>query len=261
MVPEVAGSRPVIRPTCFIGSCVPFYFTLMHFVIITAFPEFFPGPLGQSLLGKALAQGLWKLNVISLREYGKGAYKAIDDHAYGGGAGMVICPEVIDQAVKEALILVPQPEFLCMSPRGQPLQQHQLQRWAGHTKQVIILCGRYEGMDERVLRWWNFQEISIGDFVLCGGEIPAMTLIEGCVRLLPKVLGNPHSIQNESFNNHLLEHAQYTRPAVWNGQSVPEALLSGHHELIARWQCKSAYSDTQQRRPDLWKRYLEEQHC
>lgn len=232
-------------------------------VIVTLFTELYPGPLGVSLLGKALADQRWILSVVSLKDFGVGHYGAIDDTCYGGGAGMVLRPDVVDQALRRACTWVHKPVIIYMTPRGQPLAQHHVNIWASAKRDMVILCGRYEGVDQRVLDHWNVVEMAVGDAVLCGGDIPAMALVEAYVRLLPGVVGNPCSLVGESFQQPLLEHPLYTRPAMWKGQSVPEILLTGNHYAIQTWQKQQAYTITQQRRPDLWARYCwqQEQSC
>jgi tRNA (guanine37-N1)-methyltransferase len=230
----------------------------LNITVLTLFPELFPGPLGVSLLGKALTKGLWTLRIVNLREYGMGAHKTVDDSCYGGGAGMVMRPDVIHNALLDVACEKSNFLFVYMTPRGCPLQQHHLTSWST-VSNIVILCGRYEGVDERVLKWWNFQEISLGDFVLCGGEIPAMAFIEGIIRLVPGVVGNETSLVTESFENNLLEHPQYTRPFEWNGMTVPEVLISGHHKNIHLWQKQQSQETTQHRRPDLWKQFCEKE--
>ena len=230
----------------------------MNITVLTLFPEIFPGPLGVSLLGKALTQGLWTLKIVNLREYGMGTHKTVDDSCYGGGAGMVMRPDVIHNALLDISCEKSKFLFVYMTPRGCPLQQHHLVN-GSTVSNIVILCGRYEGVDERVLKWWNFQEISLGDFVLCGGEIPAMAFIEGIIRLVPGVVGNETSLVTESFENNLLEHPQYTRPFEWNGMTVPEVLISGHHKNIQLWQKQQSQETTQHRRPDLWKQFCEKE--
>lgn len=228
----------------------------MHITVLTLFPEVFPGVLGVSLPGKALAQGLWTLKIINLREYGLGVHKTVDDSCYGGGAGMVLRPDVIHNALSENGCDKDKNLFIYMTPRGVPLQQKHFRESRTFSK-IVILCGRYEGVDERVLHWWGFQEISLGDFVLCGGEVPAMAFIEGLVRLIPGVVGNETSLVTESFENNLLEHPQYTRPFNWQGMNVPEVLVSGHHRNIQEWKHAQSQEMTRQRRPDLWKKFCE----
>lgn len=224
---------------------------ILHVTVITLFPEIFPGPLGVSLIGKALTNNLWKMTVVPLRKYGNGAHNSVDDTCYGGGAGMLIRPDVVDRAMQDIIPKLNAPHLIYMTPRGSVLKQSHMQKLS-LSREIIILCGRYEGVDERVLRWWNFQEISMGDFVLCGGELPAMMLIEGCVRLLPGVVGNTHSLIMESFQDDLLEHPQYTKPSVWNGISVPEVLISGHHQKISQWKASQSNECTKTLRKDLW---------
>lgn len=224
-----------------------------HVVVLTLFPEFFPGPLGGSILGRALAKRVWTLTILSLKPYGKKPYGALDDTAYGGGAGMVMRPDLLDHALVEACrIAAPHPLLIYPTPRGAPLTQAQLRSWSSQGRDLVVLCGRYEGIDQRVIDHWNIQEVCVGDIVLCGGEIPAMAMIEGCVRLLPGVLGNAQSAVEESFSQDLLEHPLYTKPRVWKDKSVPEVLLSGHHQRIQDWKMKESCSITRQRRPDLW---------
>jgi len=223
--------------------------------VITLFPDIYPGPLGASLLGKALSSGLWVLNAIDLRTYGLGRYGSVDDTCYGGGAGMVIRPDVVDAAVRQAIVGLNQPRFVYMTPRGVPMNQAHCRMYGQGDQDVVILCGRYEGVDQRVLDFWKFDEISLGDFVLCGGDLPAMALIEGCVRLLPGVLHNPESTVGESFQCDLLEHPQYTRPAHWQGLDVPDVLISGHHGHIHAWQKEKSLVYTEKKRPDLYEKY------
>ncbi len=229
----------------------------LSFTIITLFPDMYPGPLGCSLLGKALASGLWRLKTVDLRTYGLGRYGSVDDTCYGGGAGMVIRPDVVDAAVRAAMIGLNNPKMIYMTPRGRVMTQSDFQTYSQYSHDVVVLCGRYEGVDQRVLDSWDFQELCLGDFVLCGGDIPAMAFIEGCIRLLPGVLHNPDSCISESFQSPLLEHPLYTRPATWNDRSVPEVLLSGHHGQIKAWQQEQSKAHTKKVRPDLWQKYTE----
>ena len=229
----------------------------LSFTIITLFPDMYPGPLGCSLLGKALASGVWRLKTIDLRTYGLGRYGSVDDTCYGGGAGMVIRADVVDAALRDAMVGLIHPKMIYMTPRGRVMTQSDFQTYSQCTHDVVILCGRYEGVDQRVLDFWDFQELCLGDFVLCGGDIPAMAFIEGCIRLLPGVLHNPDSCISESFQRPLLEHPLYTRPATWNGVSVPEVLISGHHGQIKAWQQDQSKTHNQKVRPDLWQKFLE----
>ncbi|MGB0661973.1 MAG: tRNA (guanosine(37)-N1)-methyltransferase TrmD [Mangrovicoccus sp.] len=226
--------------------------------IITLFPQAFPGVLGESLTGKALSEGLWQLQTLNLREFGDGKHRNVDDTPAGGGAGMVLRPDVVSAALREASAGTPQDRMdwpvIYLSPRGRRFDQATARRLA-HAKGITLLCGRFEGVDERVLQAHQVEEISLGDFVLTGGEIAAQALIDATVRLIPRVLGNQASIEEESFSDGLLEHPQYTRPSQWNGLAIPDILLSGHHGAIADWRKSMAERLTQERRPDLWRAY------
>lgn len=225
--------------------------------VITLMPEMYPGPLASSLIGDALKHGLWSLSVIHLRDFGLGKHQVVDDSPYGGGAGMVIKPEVADAAISVAKEQMPNAELIHFSPRGEVLSQNILRELS--QKNVILFAGRYEALDERVIEKHRPREISLGDFVLTGGDIPAMALIEGCVRLLPGVVGKEESLGEESFGAgnyaHLLEYPHYTKPAEWDGRQVPEVLTSGHHANIDKWRLEQAEATTQARRPDLWAKY------
>ena len=224
--------------------------------IITLFPEAFPGVLGLSLTGRALAEGLWNLRTTDLRPFGIGKHRNVDDTPAGGGAGMVIRPDVMDAALREAGRELP---VIYLSPRGKPFTQaraHALANGPGMT----LICGRFEGVDQRVLDAHGVEEISIGDYVLTGGELAAQVLIDATVRLIPRVLGNRDSLAEESFSpDHggLLEHPQYTKPALWEGRAIPDVLLSGNHAAIANWRRDMAERLTKERRPDLWRAYGE----
>lgn len=221
--------------------------------VITLMPEMWPGPLQHSLIGDALEKRLWQLNLIHLRDYGIGKHQVVDDTPYGGGAGMVIKPDVADAAIMVAKDQAPNAELIHFSPRGERMSQPLLRELSG--KNLILFCGRYEAVDERVLEKHAAREISLGDFVLTGGDIPAMALIEGCVRLLPGVVGKHESLGEESFGDgdyaNLLEYPHYTKPPVWDGRSVPEVLTSGHHANITKWRREQAENLTKIRRPDL----------
>ncbi len=219
--------------------------------ILTLFPEMFPGLLGFSLPGKALENGIWNLNAIQIRDFASDKHHTVDDTPYGGGAGMVMKPDVVDAALNS---LPNSTRKIYLSPRGKPLNQALLHDLAA-TPNVGLLCGRYEGVDQRVIEAHQLEEISLGDFVLAGGEVAAMALIEGVVRLLPGVLGNANTVDEESFAGGLLEYPHYTKPAVWNGQEVPEILLSGDHAKVKEWRLEEAKRLTAQRRPDLWQQY------
>ena len=226
--------------------------------VITLLPEAFPGTLGQSLSGRALAHGIWELETIDLRRFGIGRHRSVDDTPVGGGAGMVMRADVLGPALRFAMderrCQSGRWPVLCMSPRGEPLTQQSVRELAGMDG-VTILCGRFEGIDERILQAFRIREVSIGDFVLSGGEIAAQALIDAAVRLIPLVLGNQASVNEESFSGGLLEYPQYTRPRIWEGLPVPEKLLSGHHEEIASWRLSQSRKLTRHRRPDLWRAY------
>ena len=225
--------------------------------IITLFPEAFPGVLGHSLTGKALADGLWALETIQLRDFGRGKHRNVDDTPTGGGAGMVLRADVLADALDHAESGLPREEWpvIYLSPRGAPFNQVCAQRLSA-AKGITLLCGRFEGVDERVLSSRRVEEISLGDFILTGGEIAAQALIDASVRLIPRVLGNQASTEAESFSHGLLEHPQYTRPNDWDGHTVPDILLSGHHGQIAAWRQTQSEKLTKERRPDLWRAYM-----
>lgn len=218
--------------------------------VITLFPDMFPGVLGQALAGTALQNNIWSLQTINPRDFATDKHGTVDDTPYGGGAGMVMKPDIIAAAVRQAKAVNPGVPILYMSPRGTPLTQarvEELSKGAG----IIILCGRYEGIDQRVIDAEHLEEVSIGDYVLAGGEVAAMVVLEAVTRLLPGVLGNNATHDEESFSNNLLEYPHYTRPAVWEGHAVPEVLTSGNHADIAAWRRAQAKALTRQRRPDL----------
>lgn len=221
--------------------------------IVTLFPEAFPGILGLSLTGKALAEGLWNLRTTDLRPFGIGRHRNVDDTPAGGGAGMVIRADVMDAALREAGPHLP---VIYLSPRGRPFTQARARELASGPGMTLI-CGRFEGVDQRVLDAHAVEEISIGDYVLTGGELAAQVLIDATVRLIPRVLGNQDSLAEESFSDGLLEHPQYTKPALWEGRAIPEVLLSGNHAAIASWRGEMAERLTKERRPDLWRAYVE----
>lgn len=226
--------------------------------VITLFPETFPGVLGQSLTGKALKQGLWSLETIDLRQFGTGRHKNVDDTPAGGGAGMVMKPDVVAAAFDHAARGTPRARnqwpVVYVSPRGKRFDQAGARRFS-EARGITILCGRFEGVDQRVLDAYEVEEVSLGDFVLTGGEIAAQALIDASVRLIPRVLGNTESTVEESFSRGLLEHPQYTRPTDWQGRTIPDILLSGHHANIAAWRHDQSEKLTKERRPDLWRAY------
>lgn len=219
--------------------------------VLTLFPEMFPGPLGLSLAGRALAAGLWSLDARNIRDHAAGRHRTVDDTPFGGGAGMVLRPDVIDAAL--AAVEDGRP-LVCLTPRGLPLTQGRVRRYA-EGPGVVLLCGRYEGIDQRVIEARGLEEVSIGDYVLSGGELGAMVLLDASVRLLPGVMGAAESAEEESFGAGLLEYPHYTRPAEWQGRRVPEVLLSGHHGAVAAWRRDEAERITSERRPDLWAAY------
>lgn len=221
-------------------------------VVITLLPDAFPGVLGESLTGKALKDGLWQLEAIDLRSFGEGKHRNVDDTPAGGGAGMVLRADVMGRAIEHAQSrAAPGAPLIYLSPRGKPFDQNRAHALASGPG-VTLICGRFEGLDQRVIDHYGIEEISLGDFVLTGGEIAAQALLDASVRLLPGVLGNESSTEEESFSNGLLEHPQYTRPAEWQGLTLPEVLLSGHHGEIARWRQEMSEALTKKRRPDLW---------
>ena len=224
---------------------------------LTLFPEMFPGPLGVSLVGRGLEDGVWSLETVNIRDYATDKHRSVDDAPFGGGPGMVMRPDVISTAIEATLAKSPDLPLIYMSPRGRPLTQqriHQLSAGPGLT----VVCGRFEGLDQRVLDTHPIEEISLGDFVLSGGEMAAMVMIDACVRLLPGIIGSSESLSEESFERGLLEYPHYTRPQEWNGQMVPEVLTSGHHENVNSWRRSQAEKITRERRPDLWTRYVDE---
>ncbi len=227
--------------------------TVFTATILTLYPDMFPGPLGASLAGEGLAKGLWRCEARDIREFGRGRHRAVDDTPAGGGPGMVMRCDVLAEALDASSGSDdPRPRLL-MSPRGEPLTQNRVRELAAGPG-AIIVCGRFEGVDERVIEGRNLQEVSIGDYVLSGGEIAAMALLDACVRLVPGVMGKLASGEEESFEGGLLEYPHYTRPREWEGRTIPEALLSGNHALIAKWRRESAERITRARRPDLLKR-------
>jgi tRNA (guanine37-N1)-methyltransferase len=224
-----------------------------HATVVTLFPDMFPGPLAVSIVGSALQSGAWSLDTIGIRDFGLGRHRTVDDTPAGGGAGMVMRADVIASAIDAARARNPEAPALYLSPRGEPLTQALVKELA-LAPGVILLAGRFEGVDQRVILGRRLREVSIGDYVLSGGELAAMVLLDACVRLLPGVLGGADSLSEESFNDGLLEYPQYTRPRDWEGQSIPEVLLNGDHKKIAAWRKSEAEHLTRARRPDLRKR-------
>ncbi|MBI2256333.1 MAG: tRNA (guanosine(37)-N1)-methyltransferase TrmD [Proteobacteria bacterium] len=214
----------------------------------------FPGPLGQSLAGKALEKGIWRLETMQIRDFATDKHRTVDDTPFGGGAGMVMRPDVVDAALAAATQDGLKPAIY-LTPRGRLLKQDLVQELAAGPG-VVLLCGRYEGLDERVIEARGLLEVSLGDFVLSGGEPAALALIDACVRLLPGVMGAQATLDEESFETGLLEYPHYTRPAEWKDKKVPEVLISGHHERIQSWRQRQSEETTKLRRPDLWDAYL-----
>jgi tRNA (guanine37-N1)-methyltransferase len=221
--------------------------------VLTIFPEMFPGPLGVSLAGKALASGLWSLEAVDIRAHATDRHGTVDDTPAGGGPGMVMKADILARAL-DSIPADPRPRLL-MSARGQPLTQSRVATLA-RGNGAVILCGRFEGVDERLIAARNLEEVSLGDFVLSGGEIAALALIDACVRLIPGVMGKEASGVEESFSDGLLEYPQYTRPALFEGTPIPEVLTSGDHGKVAQWRLYEAERLTKERRPDLWAAYL-----
>ena len=219
--------------------------------VLTIFPEMLPGPLAYSLAGKALKAGLWRLETVDIREFAPDKHRSVDDAPFGGGPGMVMRADVLDAAIAGSRVAG---QLLLLSPRGCRLDQHRVRELAAKPG-VGLICGRFEGVDERLLESRAIEEVSLGDFVLSGGEPAAIALIDACVRLLPGVVGCAETLAEESFAEGLLEYPQYTRPQLWNGRAVPEVLISGDHRRIRAWRHAEAERLTHERRPDLWERY------
>ena len=219
--------------------------------VLTLYPEMFPGPLGHSLAGRALAEGRWSLDAVQIRDFATDRHRSVDDTPAGGGAGMVLRADVLAAAFDSVADGRP---AVALTPRGAPLTQARVRELAGGPG-VVLLCGRFEGFDERLFEGRPIAPVSIGDYVLSGGEPAALALLDACVRLLPGVMGAPDSGVDESFETGLLEHPHYTRPATWEGRTIPEVLRSGDHARIAAWRLATAAADTRLRRPDLWERH------
>lgn len=222
--------------------------------ILTLYPEMFPGPLAISLAGRALGEGKWSCDPIQIRDFATDKHKSVDDTPAGGGAGMVLRADVLARAVDHALAVAPDLPVLAMTPRGKPMTQERIRALA-RGPGVTILCGRFEGFDERLFDARPIEQVSMGDIILSGGEIGAFMLLDACIRLLPGVMGAPSSGVEESFESGLLEYPHYTRPQEWEGRTIPEVLRSGDHAKIAAWRKQRAEDDTRLRRPDLWERY------
>jgi tRNA (guanine37-N1)-methyltransferase len=223
-----------------------------HATVLTIFPEMLPGPLAYSLAGKALQAGIWRLETVDIRDFARDKHRSVDDAPFGGGPGMVMRPDVLDAAIAGAGGTGP---LLLLSPRGRPLDQGTVRRLAAGAGATLV-CGRFEGVDERVIEARSIEEVSLGDFVLSGGEPAAIALIDACVRLLPGVVGCAETLAEESFADGLLEYPHYTRPQLWQGRPVPEVLVSGNHPQIRDWRRAAAEDLTRERRPDLWQRHV-----
>ena len=228
----------------------------VRFDVITLFPDFFTSPLNSGLIGRAIAKQIARVNLINPRDFTTDKHHRVDDETYGGGVGMLLKPEPIFAAV-ESLAMLPRKEIILLSPQGESLNQPLLQELSGNYDQLILICGHYEGVDERVRQHLVTREISLGDFILTCGEIPALTIINGVTRLLPGTVGKEESLKAESFETDLLDYPQYTRPAEFRGWSVPEVLRSGNHQAIAQWRKQEQINRTRDRRPDLWAKWQE----
>ena len=220
--------------------------------IFTLYPEFFPGPLGKGLYGKALDEKIWKLETINIRDYAIDKHKTVDDTTYGGGSGMIIKPDVLANSLDKNLNS--KEKIIYLSPKGKLLNQ-KLAKELSKEKTINLICGHFEGVDQRVIESRNIEEVSIGDFVLSGGESAAFVMLDAIIRLLPGVLGNETSVEEESFENGLLEYPQYTKPQIWEEKTVPDVLLSGDHAKIKDWRLSQSEAITRDRRPDLWQKY------
>jgi tRNA (guanine37-N1)-methyltransferase len=231
--------------------------TTWRAVVMTIFPEMFPGPLGLSLAGQGLRDGAWSLDAVDIRDFADNKHRNVDDSPFGGGPGMVMRPDVVDATIKGVQEKAPDLPLVYLSPRGKTLTQSRVRQLADGPG-IALLCGRFEGLDQRVLEAHEIEEISIGDFVLSGGEPAAITMLDACIRLLDGVMGKPESLEEESFESGLLEYPHYTRPQNWQGRGVPDVLISGHHEKIRSWRIAQAEKITKERRPDLWDGYLRE---
>ncbi|WP_323767261.1 tRNA (guanosine(37)-N1)-methyltransferase TrmD [Antarctobacter sp.] len=256
--PSRSHGRKTIRPTLQPRDLMeqdPELARAFRAQIITLFPEAFPGTLGLSLTGKALKEGKWQLNTVPLRTFGEGKHRNVDDTPAGGGAGMVLRPDVMAAAIVTARASQHAgAPLIYLSPRGRPFTQGMARDLATRPG-VTMICGRFEGLDQRVIDQFDIAEVSIGDYVLTGGELAAQVMLDAVVRLLPGVLGNAESTEEESFSDGLLEHPQYTRPAEWQGRPIPPVLLSGNHGAVADWRREQSEALTRERRPDLWQAF------
>ncbi|MCF8473300.1 MAG: tRNA (guanosine(37)-N1)-methyltransferase TrmD [Emcibacter sp.] len=230
--------------------------------ILTLYPEMFPGPLGVSLAGKALEKGLWTMDVVQIRDYAKDKHRNVDDTPSGGGPGMVMRADVLGEAIDDVVLSRPKDikgdewPIVYLSPRGKRLDQELIREFAS-KKGITLICGRFEGIDERILEARQIMEVSLGDFVLSGGEVAAMALMDAVVRTIPKVIGDADTLKEETFESGLLEYPHYTRPKIWEGREIPEVLQSGHHGMIKKWRLEQSEKLTEARRPDLWEKYIQ----
>jgi tRNA (guanine37-N1)-methyltransferase len=222
--------------------------------VLTLYPDMFPGVLGSSLAGKGLENGLWSLDVAHIREFGLGKHKDVDDTPAGGGPGMVMRADVLGAAIEAHVPKGDKRPIIALSPRGKALTQKRVRELSA-GEGVVLICGRFEGFDERIVEEYVIEEVSIGDFVLQGGEVAALCMLEACIRLLPGIMGSDQSGEHESFENGLLEYPHYTRPREWKNREIPPVLLSGDHEKIAQWRLDQAEELTRKKRPDLWENY------
>ena len=227
--------------------------------VFTLYPEIFPGPLNKGLYGRALKKKLWKLDIVNIRDFAADKHKTVDDTPFGGGSGMLLKADVLDKAISHIIEGNSSYDRNCwpivaLSPRGKVFSQSEALHFS-KCKGITVICGRYEGIDERFLKFHNIPELSLGDFILSGGELAAQVLIDSVVRLIPGVIGNYKSLEEESFVNYLLEYPQYTSPKEWKNLSIPEELLSGHHQKIKNWRVNKSEEITKKRRPDLWERH------
>ena len=223
--------------------------------ILTLFPEMFPGPLSFSIIGKALKEKIWSINLINIQNFSKKGPKYVDDKPYGGGSGMIIKSEVVHEALKKTIKKIKTDySIVYLTPKGKKLDQRRVKKFT-KKKNIILVCGKYEGIDQRVIDAWKMEEISIGDYILSGGEAAAIVIIDSILRLIPGVIGNKSSVEEESFENGLLEYPQFTKPQIWEEKTVPDVLLSGDHAKIKDWRLSQSEAITRDRRPDLWQKY------
>ena len=230
----------------------------MRFKILTLFPEMFPGPINHSIIGKALKKKKFHLETINIRDFSINKAKTVDDTPFGGGAGMIIKPDILQNALNFAKKgFKKNCKIFSLSPRGKKITQNFIKNLVS-SREIILICGRYEGIDQRFIDYNDIEEVSVGDYILSGGEIASFILIDACVRLIPEVLGNSESLRSESFHDSLLEYSQYTKPSIWKKLKVPEVLLTGNHKKISHWRLNNSLEKTKKIRPDLYKLFLKE---